>query len=238
VDLIVATPTAAVVAAKNATSRIPIVMLNVGDPVGLGLVGSLARPSGNVTGLSFSVGMETLEKALGLLKEAAPDVRLLAVLSNPSNPAQPLLLKTLQTASTVLGFRLQLLEARGLDEFEEAFAAMATGHADALFVAPDVVFVAHRMRLADLALKNKLPSMHHFRAAAEAGALMSYGSDLAEPFARAAAYADKLLKGAKPSDLPVEQPTKFELVINLKTAKALNLTIPPTLLARADGVIE
>ncbi len=238
VDIIAAAGTAATTAAKNATRAIPIVMIGVGDPVGLELIASLARPGGNVTGLTFSVGMETAGKGLELLKEALPKVRRVAVLTNPANPGQPLALKNVKAAARSLGMQLQLLEARGPDEFDGTFAAMAKERVGALLVVSEAMFNIHRVRLADLAARNKLPSMHGFREDAEAGGLMSYGPDLADLFRRSATYVDKILKGAKPGDLPVEQPTKFELVINLKTAKALGLTIPASVLSRADQVIE
>ncbi len=238
VDIIAAAGTAATTAAKNATRAIPIVMIGVGDPVGLELIASLARPGGNVTGLTFSVGMETAGKGLELLKEALPKVRRVAVLTNPANPGQPLALKNVKAAARSLGMQLQLLEARGPDEFDGTFAAMAKERVGALLVVSEAMFNIHRVRLADLAARNKLPSMHGFREDAEAGGLMSYGPDLADLCRRSATYVDKILKGAKPGDLPVEQPTKFELVINLKTAKALGLTIPASVLSRADQVIE
>src|SRR5215831_8868104 len=238
VDLIVASPSPAVVAANNATKAIPIVMINVGDPVGLGLIANLAHPAGNLTGMSFSVGMETFGKGLELLKEAVPKIRLVAVLSNPANPAHTLGIRTLGVAAQSLGVQLQLLEARGPNEFDAAFAAMAKERVGALLVMPDSVFTIYQTQLADLAAKNRLPSMHGISEAVEAGGLMSYGPSLTDNIVGAASFVDKILKGAKPADLPVQQPTKFELVINLKAAKALDLTIPPSLLARADEVIE
>jgi putative ABC transport system substrate-binding protein len=238
VDVIAAAGTAATTAAKNVTRTIPIVMIGVGDPVGLGLIASLARPGGNVTGLSFSVGMETAGKGLELLKEAVPTIRRVAVLTNPANPGQPLALKNVKAAARSLGMQLQLLEARGPDEFDGAFAAMTKERVGALFVVSEAMFNLHRVRLADLAARNKLPSMHGFKEDAEAGALMSYGASLDAMFRHAALFVDRILKGAKPGDLPVEQPITFELVINLKTAKALGLTIPQSLLLRANQVIE
>ena len=238
VDLIVASPSPGVVAANNATKAIPIVMIAVGDPVALGLIANLARPAGNLTGMSFTVGMETFGKGLELLKETVPKVRLVAVLSNPANPAHTLGIRTLKVAAQSLGVELQLLEARGPNEFDAAFAAMAKERVGALLVMPDSVSSVYRTQLIDLAAKNRLPSMHGIREDVEAGALMSYGPKLTDVFMGAASFVDKILKGVKPADLPVQQPTKFELVINLKTAKALGLTIPPTLLARADEVIE
>jgi putative tryptophan/tyrosine transport system substrate-binding protein len=237
-DVIVALATSAAVAAKNATATIPIVMFGGEDPVGLGLIASLARPGGNVTGVSYSVGTETFGKSLELLRAAAPKVGRVAVLSNPANPGSPLAISTLKVTAQSLGLRLQLLEARGLDEFDGAFAAMAKEHAGAVLVVSDLLFVLHRARLADLTANNRLPSMHGLREMVEAGGLMSYGPNAASNMPRAAIYVDKILKGAKPADLPVGQPTKFELVINLKTAKALGLTIPPSMLARADQIIQ
>ncbi|MEO5699905.1 MAG: ABC transporter substrate-binding protein [Casimicrobiaceae bacterium] len=238
VDIIVAAPTPAAVVAKNATETIPIVMINVGDPVGLGLIESLARPGGNVTGLAFSVGLEIVGKQLELLKETVPKVRRVAILSNPANPSHAPAIREAKVAARSLGVQLQLLEARGPNEFDGAFEAMAKERVGALVVVPDSVFSAHRAQLADLAAKNQLPSMHGLRADVQTGGLMSYGPNLPDDWRRAATFVDKILKGAKPGDLPVEQPTKFELVINMKTAKALGLTIPQSLLLRANEVIQ
>jgi ABC-type uncharacterized transport system substrate-binding protein len=238
VEVIVAGPTPPAMAAKNAAGTIPIVMWGVGDPVGQGLIASLARPGENVTGLSFSVGWETFGKGLALLKETFPNVRRVAVLSNPANASHALAIENAKVTARSLGVQLQLLEARGPEEFDGAFAAMAKERVAALLVLTDPVFFLHRARLADLAAKNRLPSMHSIREYVEAGGLMSYGPSLPDLERRAATFVDKILKGAKPADLPVEQPTKFELVVNLKTAKAIGLTIPQTLLFRADEVIE
>jgi putative ABC transport system substrate-binding protein len=238
VDLIAAVGAAAASAAKNATQTIPIVMISVGDPEGLGLVASLARPGGNVTGLAFSVGFDTYGKGLELLKEAVPSVHRVAVLSNPANPYQPLAIENVSAVARSLGVQLQLLAVRSANELDGAFAAMVRERAGALLVMTDPMFTGNRARLADLGVKHKLPSMHGVRENAETGALMSYGPDFDVISRRAAIYVNKILRGAKPGDLPVEQPTKFELVINLKTAKALGLTIPPSLLLRADEVIE
>ena len=235
VDVILAGPTSAAVAAKNATNTIPIVTTSAGDP-GVGLVASLARPGGNVTGLSFGVEMATFGKGLELLKEAVPKVRRVAVLSNPANPAHALAIR--EVAARSVGVQLQLLEARGPNEIDRAFAAMAQERAGALLVLADSTFGFHRTRLRDLAAKGRLPAMYGLREHPEIGGLMSYGADNRDNFRRAATYVDKILKGAKPAELPVEQPTKFEFVINLKTARALGLTIPPSLLQRADQVIE
>jgi ABC-type uncharacterized transport system substrate-binding protein len=240
VDVIAAGPTPPVLAAKKATGTIPIVGMSLTDPVGLGLVASLARPGGNVTGVTYSVGTETFGKGLELLKEAVPKVRHVAVLSNPASPSQSLAIASLKSAARSLGLELLLLEARGPTQLDGAFAAMAKDGVEALFVVTDPTYLlpGAAARLADLAAKSRLPSMHAQRAAVESGGLMSYGPSIVAIYRRGAVYVDKILKGAKPADLPIEQPTKFELVINLKTAKALGLTIPPSLLARADEVIQ
>jgi len=238
VDIIVAPATPAAVAAKNATGRIPIIMVGVGDPVKSGFVASLARPGGNVTGLTYSgAGMGIYAKQLELLKETVPKIRRVAILSNPTNPGHPLWTKEIQGAGQSLGVQLQFLGARGPTEFEGVFAAMARERAGALLVVADSMFMLHRTRLADLATKSRLPSLG-YRELVEAGGLMSYGPNLPDLGRLAATYVDKILKGAKPADLPVEQPTKLELVVNLKTAKALGLTIPQSVLGRADQVIE
>jgi len=238
VDIIVAVATPASAAAKNATGTIPIVGISLGDPVGTGLIASLARPGGNITGVSYSVGVETIGKGLELLNEIVPNVRWVAILSNPGNPLHAPAVRDLKVAARSLGEQLQLLDARGPTEFEGAFAAMAKERVGGLFVVADTMFNLHRARLVELAAKSRLPAAYGTRDAVESGGLMSYGPSLPDLFERGATYVDKILKGAKPADLPVEQPTKFELVINLKTAKALGLTIPPSLLARADEVIE
>jgi ABC-type uncharacterized transport system substrate-binding protein len=238
VDVIVASPTPAALAAKNVTGTVPIVAVSLTHPVELGLVGSLARPGGNVTGLSYSVGADIFGKDLELLKEVVPRVRRVAVLSNPDSPAQPLTVRNVKDAARSLGLQLQLLEARGPEGFDGAFAAMARERVGALLVVQDPAFIPHRARLVDLAAKNRLPSIFTQREDAEAGGLMSYGPSLSDLYRRAGTYVDKILKGVKPGDVPVEQPTKFELVINRKTAKALGVAIPPALLQRADQVIE
>ena len=238
VDLIVASGTPAALPAKNATRTIPIVMLAVGDPVGSGLIASLARPGGNITGLTLLAGMEIVGKHLELLKEAVPKISRVAVLLNPANQSHVLRLREVEVAGRSLGVQLQVLEARGPEEFDGAFAAMTRERAGALFVFADPVFLRDRTRLADLAAKRRLPAVYELKEHAEAGGLMAYGASLPHMWRRAATYVDKILKGAKPADLPVEQPTKLELVINLKTAKALGLTIPPSILVRADQLIE
>ena len=238
VDVIVANVTQASLAAKRATATIPIVMVGVGDPLGSGLVDNLARPSGNITGPS-SMLAEASVKQLALLKETVPSASPLAVLWNPANPVwQSSALKQTDAAARAMGLRLQLVEARGPDEFEEAFAAMTRERAGALFVPADIIFVRHAQRMAELAASHRLPAMYGFREHVEAGGLMSYAASFPVMFRRAAAFVDKILKGAKPADLPVEQPTKFELVINLRTAKALGITIPQSVLHLADEVIR
>jgi len=239
VDVIAASPTPAALAAKNATRTIPIVGMSLTEPVGVGLVASLARPGGNVTGVAYGFDTDIFGKQLELLKEVIPKVRRVAVLSNPGNsPAQPLIMSSVEGAARSLGLQLQLLEARGPGEFDSAFAVMAKERAGALLVTGDPMFFLHRARLAELAVKNRLPSMSTQGQWVEAGGLMSYGPSFPDLYRRAATYVDKILKGARPADLPIEQPTKFELVINLKTAQALGLTIPRSLLQRADQVIE
>jgi len=238
VDVIVAAATAATVAAKNATRTIPIVMVSVSDAVRLGLIASFARPGGNATGLTWSVGLEFGGKLLELLKETLPKVRRVAILWNPGNPAHEAAVSELRAAARSLRVQLQLLSVRGPEEFDGAFAAMAKEHAEALLVVSDPMLNLNAARLADLAAKNRLPSMHGMRGNVEAGGLMSYGPNNVALYRRAAFFVDKILKGANPADLPVEQPTKFELVINLKTAKALGLTIPQSILVRADEIIR
>jgi putative ABC transport system substrate-binding protein len=239
VDLIVAAAgTQAATAAKNATGTIPIVMIAVRDPVGTGLIASLARPGGNVTGVSGSAGLEWVAKQLELLKETVPNIRRVAILSNPDNAYHQFAIREVNVAARSLGVQLQLLEARGPNEFDGAFAAMAKERVGALLVLSDAVFSFHRTRLADLAARSRLPAAYGVRESVEAGGLMSYGPSFLDSYRRAATYVDQILKGTKPAELPVEQPTKYELVINMKTAKALGLTIPPSLLARADQVID
>src|SRR6266576_1127126 len=238
VDVIVAPAGSAALAAKTATTSIPIVMIFPSDPVETGLVASLSRPGGNITGTTFTAGPEIFGKQLQILKEAIPQASRVAILSNPADRSFALQVRDVAATARSLRIRLQHVEARGPQEFESAFAAMAREHADALLVTGSSTFLAHRARLAELAMKGRLPTMLSFRESVEAGGLMAYAVNMADFVGRAAVYVDKILKGAKPADLPVEQPTNFELVINLKTAKALGLTVPDTLLARADEVIE
>jgi putative ABC transport system substrate-binding protein len=227
----------AALAAKNATTTIPIVFIG-GDPVGSGLVPSLAQPGGNLTGLSISLGEDFSGKWLELLKEAVPKISRVAVLWNPTNPANTAYLAVLRGVAPKLGVKLHPAEIRDPSGFEGAFASMSAERDQALVVVIDPLTVRYRGRIAELAAKNRLPAMYGFREFADSGGLMAYGANVADLCRRAATYVDKILKGAKPGDLPVEQPTKFELVINMKTAKALGLTIPPALLVRADQVIK
>jgi putative ABC transport system substrate-binding protein len=237
VDVIVAAFPAAVLSAKRATATIPIVMMNTPDPVQLGLVASLARPGGNVTGLT-TLTVDVSIKQLELLKEAVPRASRVALLWNPDNPWHPAAVKALQTTAGSQGFQLQVLEVRGPEAFDGAFHAMATERAQALLVLADPMMFMHWQRLADLATKHRLPMVGNVRAYTGAGSLMSYWADRTDLSRRAASYVDRILKGARPGELPIEQPTKFELIINLKTAKALGLTIPQSLLLRADEVIQ
>jgi putative ABC transport system substrate-binding protein len=236
-DVIVAVGTVVVQAAKQTTQTIPIVMTNVDDPVATGLVASMARPGGNVTGLSL-MSHELVGKQLGLLREVMPKVSRVAVLWNPANPANATQLREAEVAASALGVRLLPLEAQRPSEIDRAFAAMTRERMGALLVLLDSMLLVQRERIADLAAKNHLPTVYGLRWHAEAGGLMAYGANLLDMVRRIAGFVDRILKGAKPADLPVEQPTKFELVINLKTAKALGLTIPPSLLGRADEIIQ
>jgi putative ABC transport system substrate-binding protein len=236
VDLIFAPTPLAALAAQKATSTIPIVTSFGSDPVQLGLVASLGRPGGNITGLT-SMSDELSAKQLELLKETVPRVSRVAVLWNRAHAGYTLALRSVQGAAQTLRVQLQIRETRP-DEFDTAFAAMTKERAGALLVLPGPVFFHHRTRLADLAAKHRLPAMFWSREFVEAGGLMAYGASLADLSRRAATYVDKILKGAKPADLPVEQASKFEFVINLKTAKALGLTIPQSILIRADEVIQ
>jgi putative ABC transport system substrate-binding protein len=228
--------TLAAQAAKAATMTIPIVFTTVGDPVGAGLVASLGRPGGNVTGLSGVT--EILGKHLQLLKELSPGKQVIAVLLNPETPFTRLALKEIKTAAEADRTRLEILEARTADEVPRVLQAAVPAGVGGLLVLGDPLMYSLRREIADLSVKLRLPTVYPSREWAEAGGLLSYGADRRQLYRRAAEYVDKILKGARPGDLPVEQPTKFELVINLKTAKALGLTIQPSFLQRADQVIE
>ena len=242
VDLIVAGNTNQVRAAKQATSTIPIVMFGVIDPVPRGLVASLARPGGNVTGLADDAGLEILGKSLQLLMEAVPTASRVASLHPPAssagNPAPTNWRSILETEARALGVTLQPYPLRGPEDLEGAFAAMTKARAEALLVVPSPFFAAHRHRIVGLAAQHRVPAMHADKADVEAGGLMAYTQDDLDTARRLATYVDRILKGAKPGDLPVEQPTRFMLILNLKTAKALGLTIPPTLFLQADAVIR
>jgi len=235
VDVIV-TVGAGVSAAKQATSVIPIVFAAAADPLGSGFVASLARPGGNSTGLSLQA-TDLAGKRLEFLREVVPGLRRLAIMANVGYPAAVLEMGEVQATARTLGLDAAASEIRRAEDIAAAFEAL-TGRAEALYVVLDPLTNTNRVRINTLALAARLPTMHGFREFVEAGGLMSYGADLLDLYRRAADYVDKILRGTKPADIPVEQPTKFDLVINLKTAKALGLTIPPTLLARADAVIE
>ena len=237
VDVIVAASPSATEAAKQATRTIPIVFTVSGDPVAEGFVASLARPGGNITGLA-TISPELVGKQLEMLKTVAPKVSRVAVLHNPNQPGHPGAVRQAEGAARALGMQLQILGARNPAEIEAAFAAMSSQRAGGVLVLRDAFFRAQRAQIVTLAAKSRLPAVYGLREEAEAGGLMAYGASVPQLFRRAAAYVDKILKGAKPADLPVEQPTKFELVINLKTAKALGLTIPQSLLLRADRIIQ
>jgi len=237
IDVLVAWTTPATLAAKRATSTIPIVMVSIGDPVGSGLVASFSRPGSNVTGVS-NIGRDLAGKMLQLLMEVRPEARQVAALRNSANPALVEWPDILQAAAKSFGVQLSLVDVREPRQLEPAFAAMARDRAGGIVVTPDPLFLQERRRVAELALKARLATVFQRSENVEAGGLVSYGAKLTEQFRQVADYTDRILKGAKPADLPVEQPTRYELVINLKTAKALGLTIPPSLLLRADQVIE
>ena len=237
VDLIVTSAPAATRAAKEATTTIPIVMVHVADPVAFGLVASLARPGGNVTGFAL-LFPELSGKRLEVLKDALPKLSRVAVLWNAANPFKVYDLKEVQAVASTLRVTLQTLPVRGPEDLDDAFQAAVKSGAGGLITLEDPFTGAHRTRIVDLALKHRLPAVYGTRVFVDAGGLMSYGPNPVDQSRRAATYVDKILKGAKPGDLPVQQPTRFELVINLKTAKALGLTIPQSLLFRADEVIQ
>ena len=240
VDVLVTTGRDGALAGKQATTTVPVVAVVVGDPVGLGLVASLARPGGNMTGFS-NMAPELVAKCLEQLKHAVPHARRVAVLRQRgafSERAANDMLRNAEAAGRTLGVQLQVVDVRGPDEFTTAFAEMSRGRAEALIVLGSPMFFRARARVVEFAAKNRLPAMYQEREFVEAGGLMAYGTDYVDMFRRAPTYVDKILKGAKPGELPVVQPTKFELVINARTARALGLTIPPSLLARAHHIIE
>jgi len=237
VDLIVASSTPGVLAVKKATKTIPIVMTNVADPVGQGMIASLARPGGNITGLT-GVARDLSGKRLELLKETVPKLSRVGVLWDPGSQGTTTLFKETEAAARAMKVQLQSLEVRSPEHFERAFKAATAGQAHGLVVLQSPFTATHRARIVELATKNRLPTMFGEGVHVESGGLMSYAPSYNDLFRRAATFVDKILKGTKPADLPVEQPTKFELVISLKTAKQIGLTIPPNLLARADKVIK
>ena len=238
VDIIVTTSSSTTWAAKDATKSIPIVMGVSADALGEGLVTSLAHPGGNITGMTYLIGPEIAGKHLELLMAVAPAASRLAVLANPANRSHANLTRELKAAARTFGVQLNVFDAGSPDQIDSAFAAMTRERAAALLVLTDSVFVGQRRRIADLAARNRLPAMYYQREFVDAGGLISYGASLSDIYRHAATHVDKILKGAKPGDLPIEQPTNFQLVINLKTAKALGMTIPQSVLARADEVIQ
>lgn len=238
VDLLIAPTTQAIHAAKRATRETPIVMVASNDPVSDGFVVSLARPGGNITGLTFDPGLEIGGKHIELLVQVVPNLSRVAVLVNPQNRTHALMSGAMRVAARTFGVQLQFFEARLPDQIDGALVAALKGRPGAMLIHSDGLFFGQRGRIAAFAARTKLPTIYPWREAADAGGLMSYGASLPDNFRRAGGFVDRLLKGAKPADLPVEQPTKFEFVINLKTAKAISLTIPPSVLGRADEVLQ
>ena len=236
-DVLVTAGSEAILTLKRATDVVPIVMATVMDPVALGITPSLAKPGGNLTGLAI-LSLELTSKRLQLLKEAFPRLSRVAVLWNPDNPGNALVLKEVEIAAQALGLRWQGFAVQRPDKLVEAFEAVVGAQCNGILAIEDSVLFSHLSRIVESAARSRLPAMYAFRQFADAGGLMSYGPNTPDSFRRAAVYVHKILKGAKPADLPIEQPTKFELVINLKTAKALGLTIPQPLLLRADQVIQ
>jgi putative ABC transport system substrate-binding protein len=237
VDVIVTAGTPASLAVKKATSSVPLVMIAVGEPVATGLVASLARPGGNATGVT-SISPEIEGKRLELLREVVPNLSHIAVLWNAGSPVQVIQERETRVAAQALGMKTLSLGVRTLEEIEDSFAAIVKEQPAALFVLADRLFLHHRKRIMDFAVQHRLPGVHAYRELVEVGGLMSYGPSYGDMHRRAASYVDKILKGAKPADLPVERPVKFELVVNLRAAKALGLTVPASLILRADEVIE
>ncbi|MGE5819245.1 MAG: ABC transporter substrate-binding protein, partial [Deltaproteobacteria bacterium] len=237
VNVIVTGGSQATLPAKGATSAIPIIMAQDNDPVGSGFVASLARPGGNITGLS-NLTAELAGKQLELLKETMPKLSRLAILRDLTEPGDPKAVKETESAAKAFRVQLQYMEIQGPRDIDTTFRAPTNKRADALLVLPSAIFNSHRKQIIDLAAKSRLPAMYYRAQFVEEGGLMTYGVDILDLYRRAAIFVDKILKGAKPADLPIEQPTKFELVINLKAAKQIGLTIPPNVLARADKVIK
>ena len=239
VDVIVTDGGPAVAAARQATATVPIVIgATAGDLVRQGLIASLARPGGNVTGFTISTGPELYGKRLELLREAVPAMRRVAVVRNPRNEVSQTMLASIDMAAKALGIQVKVIDARGADEIERAFSSAVRSRAGGVLMVADAFLWSQRGRIVELAARQRIPVIYPEVEFVEVGGLMGYGPNVADNFRRAATYVDKILKGVKPADLPIEQPTKFELVINLKTAKALGLTIPQSLLARADEVIQ
>ena len=238
VDVILTTFNPITAATMKATTTIPIIMINSIDPIGTGLIASLARPGGNVTGFSGDTGSEILGKRFELIKEIIPDLSRVGILFNPNVALHRSRLSSMGETARALGLTLVPVEARGLDALEQAFAVLVREHAQALIVQGDSVLFNCRSQIAEMALANQLPAVSVVKEFADAGLLLSYGANLQDQYRRVASFVDRIFKGAKPSDLPVEQPTKFELVVNLKTAEAIGVVLPPSLLLRADEVIE
>jgi len=236
-DVIASWTTPPTLALQRATSTIPIVMMSIGDPVGAGLVASLARPGGNVTGVS-NQDAEVVAKAVELFREVVPGLRRMGVIYNPGNPSAAIQMRALEDTTRRLAFDAQVSEATAVAEYETAFARFLDGGVQGAFFIPDASTGQHRKMIAEWAIAHRLPTMFQRRLNVDAGGLMSYGADLVGQFRQAASYVDRILKGAKPADLPVVQPEKFELVINRKTAKAIGIKIPQSILVRADKVIE
>ena len=237
VDVIVSSATPAVAAAKQATKTVPIVMAGLTDPIAAGLIPNLARPGGNITGLT-NIFLELSGKRLELLKEAVPRLSRVAILGNPDHPGHGVALDLSQKVADRVGLKLVIADVRRAQDLESAFAFILKERADGVHVLPDPITAFHRGKITEFALLKRLPAVYATREWSDAGGLLAYGTHWPDVWRRAAVFVDKILKGTKPADLPVEQPTKFELVINMKTAKALGLTIPPSLLLRADQVIE
>jgi putative ABC transport system substrate-binding protein len=235
--VLVAAGSESILTLKRATDVIPIVMATVVDPVALGIAASLAKPGGNLTGQAI-LSLELTPKRLQLLKEAVPRVSRVAVLWNPANPGNALMLREVEAASRSLGLRWQGVAVRGPNDLTGAFEAIAGAQSDGILVVEDTMLVSNGSRIVESVARIRLPTMYPFRQFVEGGGLMSYGPNIPDSFRRAATYVDKILKGAKPADLPIEQPTKFELVINMRTAKTVGLTVPPSVLARADELIQ
>src|SRR6516162_9669494 len=237
VDVIVAWATPTVIAVRHATSTIPIVMVGIGDPVGSGFIASLARPGGNITGLS-AITVDLSAKLMELFAELVPGMKRVGVVQNPNNPSTTMALRETEDAVRKLNMQVQVVNAQTSDEFERAFAQLSAESVDGVVVIPDPMVIEHSRRIAELAQSARLPTAFSRRENVDAGGLLSYGPDLSNLFRQAAFYVDRILKGEKPAELPVMQPTKIELVINLKAAKALGVTVPQTLLVAADEVIE